>query len=72
VVLIQPPVQWLLGADSPGLKRPAREADHLPLSNAEVTNVWSYTSTLPYMFMAWCLFEAGDKFTSTLPYLSIR
>jgi len=28
---------------------------NLPLSNYEVNNAWSYTSTLPYVFMAWCL-----------------
>jgi hypothetical protein len=28
-----------------GVKRPEREADHLPQSSAEVKNAWSYTST---------------------------
>jgi hypothetical protein len=31
----------------PGIKRPGREADNLSPSNAEVNNVWSYTSTAP-------------------------
>jgi hypothetical protein len=44
----------LLGPTQP---RPEREADHLPPSNAEVKNAWSYTSTLPYVFMAWCLIK---------------
>jgi hypothetical protein len=35
-----------------GVKRPENEADHLPLSNAEVKNAWSYTSTPPYVFVA--------------------
>jgi len=39
---------------SPEVKRPGREADHSPPSDAEV-NAWSYTSTPPYVFMAWCL-----------------
>lgn len=30
-----------------GANRPVREADHPPPCNAKVTNVWSYTSTLP-------------------------
>jgi hypothetical protein len=30
----------------PGVKRPGREADHSPPSSAEVTNAWSYTSTV--------------------------
>jgi hypothetical protein len=32
----QPPIQWVLGALSLGVKRPGREADHSPPSNAEV------------------------------------
>jgi hypothetical protein len=32
----QPPIQWVLGALSLGAKRPMREADHSPPSNAEV------------------------------------
>jgi hypothetical protein len=34
----QPPIQWVLGAFSPGAKRPGREANHSPLSSAEVKN----------------------------------
>jgi hypothetical protein len=30
-----------------GVKRPGREADHSPPSDAEVKNAWSYTSTAP-------------------------
>jgi hypothetical protein len=40
------------GALSVGLKRPGREADYLAPSNAEIMNV--YTSTSPYVFLAWC------------------
>jgi hypothetical protein len=32
----QPPIQWVTGALSLGVKRPGREADHLPPSSAEV------------------------------------
>jgi hypothetical protein len=46
-------------------QRPVREADNLPPSNAEVKNVWSYTSTHPYVFTAWCLLSTG----ATLLYL---
>jgi hypothetical protein len=35
---IQPPVQWVPGALSLGVKWPGREADHSPLSSAEVKN----------------------------------
>jgi len=34
----QPPIQWVQGALSLGVKRPWREADHSPSSNAEVKN----------------------------------
>jgi hypothetical protein len=47
---------------SPGLRRPGCEADHSPQSSAEVKNVWSCTSTTPYVFMAWCLVKHRDNF----------
>jgi hypothetical protein len=47
----QPPIQWVPWALSLGVKRLGREADNLPPSSAEVKNAWSYTSTLPYVFM---------------------
>jgi hypothetical protein len=34
----QPPIQWVPRAPSPGEKRPGREADHPPPTNAEVKN----------------------------------
>jgi hypothetical protein len=37
----------------PGGKAAGREADHSPLSSAEVKNAWSYTSTSQYFFVAW-------------------
>jgi hypothetical protein len=40
-----PPIQWVPGALSMGVKRPGREADHSSPSSAEVKNAWSYTST---------------------------
>jgi hypothetical protein len=45
----QPPIQLVTGALSLGVKRPAREADHLPPSSAEVKNAWNYTSTPPIL-----------------------
>jgi hypothetical protein len=61
----QPPIQWVPGALSLGVKRPVREADHSSASSAEVKTAWSYTSTPQYAFMAWCLVKHRDKFTST-------
>jgi hypothetical protein len=43
----QPPIQWVPGALSMGVKRSEPEADHSPPSSAEVKNAWSYTSTPP-------------------------
>jgi hypothetical protein len=47
----QPPIQWVPGALSPGVKRPGREDDNSPPSIAEVKKTWVYTSTAPYVFM---------------------
>jgi hypothetical protein len=41
----QPPIQWVLGALSVGVKWSEREADHSLPSSADVKNAWSYTST---------------------------
>jgi len=43
----QPPVQWVLGPLSLGVKWLGCEADHSPLSSAEAKNAWSYTSAPP-------------------------
>jgi hypothetical protein len=40
----QPPILWVPGALSRGVKQPEREADHLSPSSAEVKNKWLYTS----------------------------
>jgi len=42
----QPPIQWVAGALSLGVKRPGSEVDHSS-SSADVKNAWSYTSTPP-------------------------
>jgi hypothetical protein len=67
--LTQPPIQWVPGALSLGVKRPVREADHSPLSSAEVKNAWSHTSTPQYVFMAWCSVKAqGQLYLFTFFY----
>jgi hypothetical protein len=48
----QPPIQWVRGALSPGVKWPGREADHSSPSSAEVKKMWIYASTPPYVFIA--------------------
>jgi len=39
----QPPIKWVPGSFSPGVKRPVREADHSSQRSFEVKNAWSYT-----------------------------
>jgi hypothetical protein len=56
----QPPVQWVRGALSSGVKRQERETDHLPPSSAGVKNAWSYTFTP----MTWCTCHSSDTQTS--------
>jgi hypothetical protein len=53
----QSPIQWVLG-----VKQLRCEADHSPPSSTEDKNIWSYTSTPPYAFMAWCLLKHRDNF----------
>jgi hypothetical protein len=43
----QPPIQWVPGALSLGVKRLGHEADHSSPSSSEVKNAWSYTSAPP-------------------------
>jgi hypothetical protein len=44
----QPPIQWVPGGLSPGVKLPGREADYSPPTTAEVKKICIYTSTTPY------------------------
>ena len=44
------PIKWVLGALSHGVKWPACEGDHFPLSSYEVE--WGYAATPSYAFMA--------------------
>jgi hypothetical protein len=49
LVYTQPPVQWVTGTLSSGIKRPGREADRSSPISAEVKNVWIYKSTTSYV-----------------------
>jgi hypothetical protein len=55
--VISPPIHWVQGALSPWVNWLGCEADHTPLSSAKVKNAWSYTNTLQYIFMVWCLIK---------------
>jgi hypothetical protein len=65
----QPPIQWVPGAFSLGVKRQGCEADHPPHLVSRLKNAWSYTSTPQYAFMAWCLVKHRDNFTFPLTFL---
>jgi hypothetical protein len=54
------------GVPSLGVKQQVHEADHPPPSSTVVKNMWSYTSTPLYAFMAWCLVKHRDNFTFTI------
>jgi hypothetical protein len=56
----QPPIQWVPGALSLGVKRPEREADHSSTSSTDVS-VWSHTSAPQCAFMAWCSVTAQGQ-----------
>jgi hypothetical protein len=64
LVPTHPPIQWVPGALSLGVKRPKREADHSPPSSAEVKNAWSYTSTPPFRLHGVVFSQTAEK---TLP-----
>jgi hypothetical protein len=64
--LTQPPIQWIPGALSLGVKRPGLEADHSPPSSAKVKEEWSYTSTSQYACMVLC---SVTKNAQGQPYL---
>jgi hypothetical protein len=47
----QPPILWVLGSLSLGVRWLVHEADHSPPTGAEVKKMWIYTPTPPYTFM---------------------
>jgi len=48
------------GDSFPEVKWLGHEADQSPLANVKINDLWSYTFTLPYFFMVWCLFKGRD------------
>jgi hypothetical protein len=46
--ITQPPMIWILGALSPGVKWLGHETDHSPPNSAKVKKTWIYTSTPPH------------------------
>ena len=57
------------------IKKAQLEAEHALLSHIASTIEWSYTSTLAYAFMSWCLITDRDNFAlldSNVPYISLQ
>jgi hypothetical protein len=67
----QPPIQWVPGFLSLGIKWSRHEADHSPPSSAEVKNEWSYTSSPQYAFMACCSVKKSTGTTLYLLYFNV-
>jgi hypothetical protein len=66
----QPPIQWIPGALSLGIKQPGSESDHSPPSIAEVKEwVELYLHSSQYVLMALCLVKHRDNFTSFSSFL---
>jgi len=51
----RPPIQCVARVFVPEHKAAGREGDRLPLSSAEVKNMWRYNSTPQYVVMNQCL-----------------
>jgi hypothetical protein len=62
----QPPIRWILGTLSSGVKHLGHEADHLPPSSAQIKNGGAMLPLLHYVFMAYCLISYRDNFTFTV------
>jgi hypothetical protein len=58
-------MQCVPAALFPAVKRPGREADHLPPPSAEVKNSWNLPPLPQYASMAWYFVKHGDNFTFT-------
>jgi hypothetical protein len=51
----RPPIQWVRGPLSLGVKWSVHEVDHLPQTSDEFKKIWLYMSTPPYVFMVYFL-----------------
>jgi hypothetical protein len=59
----QPPIQWVPGAVSLGVKWPGREADHSPPSSAEVKMRGAIPPLTQYAFFTWCSVKTQGHFS---------
>jgi hypothetical protein len=71
---IQPPIQWVPGALSLGVKRPGREADHYPPSSSEIKEwpeLYLHSTNTPSWWCAW-LKAQGHLYLYLYLYLYIH
>jgi len=61
------PASYTMETSSQGVKWPVREADHSPSTSVEIKNVWRYSSSSRYVFMAYRLFKHRDNFGNRIP-----
>jgi hypothetical protein len=67
----QPPIQWVQGALSLGVKRPRREADHSPPSSAEVkecVELYLHSPNMPSWSGAYLKEKYRGNFTFTFTF----
>jgi len=57
MVPAQPPILWVSGALSPGVKHLGCEADQSPLSSAEVNNEWSHIPFPSQYAVVYCIIK---------------
>jgi hypothetical protein len=55
---------------TPGIKQLGDEADHTPPYSAKVKNEWTYTTTLPYIFMF--MYRGSFTFSQFYVYGSVH
>jgi hypothetical protein len=65
----QPPIYLIAGVYSPRANRQWSESNHSPPSMDESKNPWSYTSSPPYVCIAWCLIRHRGSLTCTVHQL---
>jgi hypothetical protein len=71
LVTAQPPIQWIMGALTTGVKRPRLETDHSQPSRAEIKYKGRFYSTLLMpVFKALYLVKHRDNFTFTLDHFT--
>jgi hypothetical protein len=68
----QPPIQWVPGSLPTGEKWPEREADHSPPYSAGVKNMWRYTSTPRYAFIAWYSVKESTGTTLSFTFTGLQ